>query len=61
MHYNGGNIIMVQIENEYGFIKDAEFEYIKIIRATLEENNITGLFYSADHFLRINKRLLFSD
>lgn len=48
MHYNGGNIIMVQLENEYGLWKYPQKEHVEFLRAELVKNGITGYFYTDD-------------
>ncbi len=44
---NGGNILMVQIENEYGSYSDDK-EYLDINRKIFEEGGFTGLLFTCD-------------
>lgn len=49
MIYNGGCIIMVQLENEFGFWGNRiDHEYVMWLGDIWRENGITGPFYNAD-------------
>lgn len=54
MIYNGGNVLMVQLENEYSVFKYADGEYIRYLKQLWINNNVTGPFYSADNAQHIS-------
>jgi beta-galactosidase len=44
---NGGPILLVQIENEYGSYGN-DRQYLQRLRAVWEQNGVPGPFYTAD-------------
>lgn len=44
---NGGNIVMVQVENEYGSYGDDK-EYLRAVARIYEENGVDCLFFTSD-------------
>ena len=48
MVYNDGPVMMIQLENEYGFWYIHDVDYLKDVQAAWIENGITGPFFNAD-------------
>ena len=48
MIYNDGPVMMIQLENEYGFWYIHDVDYLKDVQAAWIENGITGPFFNAD-------------
>ena len=48
MIYKDGPILMIQLENEYGFWSTHDLPYIQDIQNVWIENGVTGPFFNAD-------------
>ena len=55
MVYNGGNILMVQLENEYGSYPYIDEDYIDWIKQVHIDNGITGPFYTSDGVWQVSE------
>lgn len=54
MVYNGGSVIIVQVENEYGSWGRQERDYVDYVQQLWVDNGVTGPFFTADALAYVN-------